>query len=188
MAKSPPLSTICTSPGNGFSNPRLPALLPNLQVLGMFYNVLSEIEQSPSHVSGPLSQTFDTRETSVLTSHDLFPDMQYTFIGYGKHLPIYHRTVFNYTTQRSTNTSITKYVNPKRIRSSQKRLSRWKMIQRKCSIGWVVTGCTKSFDQRRNWEGYTLDTRCGRNRRAFSMYLAVMSHDIPLNHGPRSPL
>jgi hypothetical protein len=82
VAESPHLSTTYTSPGNGFSNPRLPDPLPNLQVLGMFYNVPSEIEQCPSHVSGPLSQAFDTREeTSVLASRDLFPDMQYTFIG-----------------------------------------------------------------------------------------------------------
>ncbi len=55
-----------------------PEPLPNLQVLGMFYDNPSEIEQIPYHVSGPLSYDYDTREeTSVLASRDLFPDLQF---------------------------------------------------------------------------------------------------------------
>jgi hypothetical protein len=54
-----------------------PQSTPTLQVPVLSYDNPGEIEQPPSHVSGPLSYHYDTwEETSVLAACDLFPDLQ----------------------------------------------------------------------------------------------------------------
>lgn len=62
--------------GNDYGDLLLPQSFPNLQPLEMAcYS--NEIEQTPSHVSGPLSQQCDTREeTSVLVPRDLFSNIE----------------------------------------------------------------------------------------------------------------
>jgi hypothetical protein len=60
--------------GNTFLLPPLPT--PTLLVPELSYDDPGEIEQPPSHVSGPLS--YDTwEETSALAARDLFPDLQF---------------------------------------------------------------------------------------------------------------
>jgi hypothetical protein len=55
-----------------------PQRSPLLQLPGLSYDNPDEIEQPPSHVSGPLSYHYDTwEETSVLAARDLFPDLQF---------------------------------------------------------------------------------------------------------------
>jgi hypothetical protein len=58
-----------------------PKLKPTLQVPRLSYNNPGEIEQLPSHVSGPLSHHYDTwEETSDLDARDLFHDLQSTYV------------------------------------------------------------------------------------------------------------
>jgi hypothetical protein len=48
-----------------------------LEITGMFNDIPGEIEQATSHVSGPLSYSYDTWEgTSGSELSDLFPDLQ----------------------------------------------------------------------------------------------------------------
>lgn len=73
-----PAATFYTISGNGgiyLLPPQSPSMLA---VPGMTYDLPGEIERIPSHVSGPLSNPFDTwEETSVSGISDLFPELRH---------------------------------------------------------------------------------------------------------------
>lgn len=66
VSEPPLVPTNYTSQGNCYSDFMSPNLLPKLQILGMSKYIPSETEQTPSHVSGPLSGNGTREETSVM--------------------------------------------------------------------------------------------------------------------------
>jgi hypothetical protein len=77
VGEPPPTVTLYTTSGTGNSYLLPPESPTMLAVPGITYDFPGEVEQVPSHVSGPLSDPSDTwEETSVSGISDLFPDLR----------------------------------------------------------------------------------------------------------------